>query len=543
MFLEAFPEIAMERILTCKEHNKRQKKKARNLPKLHKEYTTKNDHDKEPKHCVVPREGTLVHVLAIIGRVSCTLTEMEAPRPPPIPNLGKTAPRAKRIGFETCRWIPPRTSANTLRVSAPLSARTIRPEPMADARTGNPRFRFEHPEPFTEDEKPPRVSPVIVDGPIPPYHALYYYSSVLSPFELTEILQYPRISYIGFAGRKIAVNWGDPRNCGFDTADGQYRVVFGDHIVYRFEVKTLLGSGRHSRVVLCRDHETKTDVAVKILTCTPDAQRRNSLEQMILAKAKRAKVTTIVQAMLYFTFRNHLCITFEILGRDVDYLMRTNPGRMIPMRLVRCISQDVVNAMNFYTGLGIVHCAITGKSVMLVPGTNAEFKLIDFSHAFLGQTAPREWFVDVPREYRPPEMILGLGFGVALDMWCLACLIVEATSGKRLFVAKDDINQLATFVELFGSPTPEFIESVPRSDDFWDPNTRRLYPECLEEKKAERSLNLRTFLNTNDNQLIDFLTKIFVWDPSQRLTPEQALEHPFISNQEARLPDLPSPRK
>ena len=474
------------------------------------------------------------------------VSDMASPRPPAVPNFAQTAPRAKRADFvaaPTYRYIPPRMTTHSMRISAPLSARTMRPEPIGDARTGNPRFRFEHPEPFTDDGKPPRISPVIVEGPIPPYHALYYYSGVLSPFELTEILEYPRISYLGFAGRKVASNLSDQRNCGFDTADGQYRVVFGDHIAYRFEVKSLLGSGRHARVVLCRDHETETDVAIKILTNTKERERRNPTEKMVLAHAKRAGVDTIVRASLYFTFRNHLCITFEVLSRNVDCMVRMSAEKVLPPRLVRCIAQDVVNAMNFYHSLNVVHCSVTGRNVMLVPGTNAEFKVIDFSNAFVGDVAPSDWALDLPREYWSPEAVLGLPYGIGLDMWCLGCLLVEVTAGKRLFVAKDRINQLATFLELFGSPTPEFIESVPRNDRYWDPNTRRLYPECLDEKKAERSLNLRNFLNTADNQLVDFLTKIFVWDDKRRLSPADALQHPYIANTDARLPDLPSPRK
>lgn len=388
-----------------------------------------------------------------------------------------------------------------------------------------------------EEEAPARISPVVLDGPIPPYHAIYYYSSLLSPFELTEILKYPKIYYLGFLGRKISINMNDKRSYGFDTPEGHYRVVFGDHLAYRFEVKSLLGAGEHSKVVLCHDHDQHTDIAVKILSTTKDSERRNKIEQMILSKAKKSKSEVIVSANHCFMFRNHLCVTFELLSKDLEHMMRLNGTNTLAKRLVRAVAQDLVQAMCEYSKWGVVHGCITPSNVLLVPDTNASFKLGDFSHAFIGEVRPYEWKLDLPYEYRCPEVVLDLPYGIGLDMWCLGCLLVQLTVGKRLFVAKDDINQIATFIELMGNPTPEYLESIPKYENVWNPDTKQLYPDDLDQKRPEKSLNLKQMLG-NDSQMADFLSRIFVWEPEQRLTPEEALNHPWITNRDARLPEL-----
>jgi len=41
---------------------------------------------------------------------------------------------------------------------------------------------------------------------------------------------------------------------------------------------------------------------------------------------------------------------------------------------------------------------------------------------------------------------------------------------------------------------------------------------------------LNDFLKTSDENFIDFLQKCFTWDANTRLTPDDALEHPWVSD-------------
>lgn len=49
-----------------------------------------------------------------------------------------------------------------------------------------------------------------------------------------------------------------------DDADGYLVVEPGDHILYRFEVKNILGKGSFAQVVSAYDHKEKCNVALKI---------------------------------------------------------------------------------------------------------------------------------------------------------------------------------------------------------------------------------------------------------------------------------------
>lgn len=49
-----------------------------------------------------------------------------------------------------------------------------------------------------------------------------------------------------------------------DDPEGYLNTELGDHILYRFEIKSILGKGSFAQVVCAHDHKLGTDVAIKI---------------------------------------------------------------------------------------------------------------------------------------------------------------------------------------------------------------------------------------------------------------------------------------
>lgn len=54
-------------------------------------------------------------------------------------------------------------------------------------------------------------------------------------------------------------------NYGYDDDKGDYKVVIGDHIGYRYEIVEFLGKGSFGTALGCIDHKEKREVAVKIV--------------------------------------------------------------------------------------------------------------------------------------------------------------------------------------------------------------------------------------------------------------------------------------
>lgn len=110
----------------------------------------------------------------------------------------------------------------------------------------------------------------------------------LNIFERGEIVDYPDIYFTGTSSAKKIV--GDlssaASNFGYDDERGDYNIVEGDHLAYRYEVVDLLGKGSFGQVVRCVDHKTGILVAVKIIRNKKRFHQQALVEVNILQKLK-----------------------------------------------------------------------------------------------------------------------------------------------------------------------------------------------------------------------------------------------------------------
>ena len=59
------------------------------------------------------------------------------------------------------------------------------------------------------------------------------------------------------------------------------------------------------------------------------------------------------------------------------------------------------------------------------------------------------------------EVVLGLKYDVAIDVWSLGCVLVEMHMGEPLFNGSDEADQLRKIMEILG-PIPNTVESSPK---------------------------------------------------------------------------------
>lgn len=482
-------------------------------------------------------------------------TDTKLPCPPPIIGLRFNTARKEIISPaspdrfpQTARIAPRKSHTATKKQPQQLEPMTSRPRPpdsiMETEEESNPRFRFFIPPTYQPKNLPPRISPVVSNAPIDPNEAIKKYSTLLTPYEVTEILDFPEVYFVGFKNKKNDINLSDLKSFGFDDfQNGYYKVQPGDHIIYRFEVQSLIGQGKHGQVYKCLDHKLHQQRAVKMIANTKRSPTQSKVEMTILSRLKKLHPEGIETAQIYFLFRQHMFVTFNILSKDVSQLMKLNNISTLSPRLVKCVAMDVINQMKDYQSVGVtLHGQILPENILLVPETNAEFRLIDFSNSILERNIPKDYEFEVPKSYMPPEAILGMEVGEPFDMWCLGCLLVYLTTGKQLFEASDDANVLNEIIGLIGLPNDRVKKKIPaaKRQEFFDKSTGGIKKNLLgpsSTPKKEPSVNLKMFLNTDDQQLVDFLTKIFTWDPDDRITVDQAARLPYIADVDSRYPE------
>lgn len=89
----------------------------------------------------------------------------------------------------------------------------------------------------------------------------------LNIFERGEIVDYKDVYFCGTASaaKHVGELSADTANFGYDDERGDYSIVSGDHLSYRYEIIDVLGKGSFGQVVRCIDHKLGVLVAVKII--------------------------------------------------------------------------------------------------------------------------------------------------------------------------------------------------------------------------------------------------------------------------------------
>ncbi|EZF10812.1 CMGC/DYRK/DYRK2 protein kinase [Trichophyton rubrum D6] len=355
----------------------------------------------------------------------------------------------------------------------------------------------------------------------------------LNIFERGEIIDYKDIYFCGTHKAKKHV--GDlnaqTANFGYDDERGDYNIVIGDHIAYRYEVVDVLGKGSFGQVVRCVDHKTGTLVAVKIIRNKKRFHQQALVEVNILQKLKewdpqnRHSVVNFTQS---FYFRGHLCISTELLGINLYEFIKAHDFRGFSLKIIRRFTKQMLMSLVLLQNHKVVHCDMKPENVLLVHPLRGDIKVIDFGSSCFENEKVYTYIQS--RFYRSPEVILGMSYGMPIDMWSLGCILAELYTGYPLFPGENEQEQLACIMEIFGPPEKHLIEKSTRKKLFFDSSGKpRLTVSSKGRRRKPSSTDLRQALKCDNPAFLDFIARCLRWDPARRMTPRDAMQHEFIT--------------
>ncbi|KAI8354009.1 hypothetical protein BD560DRAFT_449749 [Blakeslea trispora] len=376
------------------------------------------------------------------------------------------------------------------------------------------------------------VEAIIPGVPKSPVIAIKFYGHHLSPFEHTEIQSFPEIYFVGQHAKKYqAVSDNPALNYGYDDERGDYKTVMNDHLAYRYEILEELGRGSFGQVVKCYDHKTANTVAVKLIRNKKRFYAHAKTEVKILSDLSRWDPEDRhhnVKMTDSFSFRNHLCIAFECLSMNLYEFIKVNNFQGFHITLIKRFTIQLLRSLSLLARHGVVHCDLKPENILLKHPTKSTIKVIDFGSSCLEHQ--RVYTYIQSRFYRSPEIILGLDYNTAIDMWSLGCIIAELYTGVPIFPGENEQEQLACIMEIMGPPDQELIQQSERRHLFFD---RRGEPRAVTNSRGKRrragTKTLSQALRCNDVLFLDFIQQCLQWDPSKRLNPEQAFHHEWIA--------------
>ncbi|KAM7459406.1 hypothetical protein LguiA_036400 [Lonicera macranthoides] len=346
-----------------------------------------------------------------------------------------------------------------------------------------------------------------------------------------------------------------------DDREGHYMFNLGENLTPRYKILSKMGEGTFGRVLECWDRQTREYVAVKVIRSIRKYRDAAMIEVDVLQLiAKNDKGGShCVQIRNWFDYRNHICIVCEKLGPSLFDFLKRNKYCPFPVDLVREFGRQLLESVAYMHDLRLIHTDLKPENILLVsseyvklPGCkrfssdemhfrclpkSSAIKLIDFgSTAFDNQNHSS---IVSTRHYRAPEVILGLGWSYPCDIWSVGCILVELCSGEALFQTHENLEHLAMMERVLG-PLPEhMIRKANRGAEKYFRRSRLNWPEGAVSRESIRAVKkidrLKNMISENAvgrsrSCLIELLHGLLKFDPSERLTARQALDHPFFRN-------------
>ncbi|XP_015506205.1 homeodomain-interacting protein kinase 1 isoform X2 [Parus major] len=254
------------------------------------------------------------------------------------------------------------------------------------------------------------------------------------------------------------------------SGEGDYQLVQHEilcSMTNSYEVLEFLGRGTFGQVAKCWKRSTKEIVAIKILKNHPSYARQGQIEVSILSRlsSENADEYNFVRSYECFQHKNHTCLVFEMLEQNLYDFLKQNKFSPLPLKYIRPILQQVATALMKLKSLGLIHADLKPENIMLVDPARQPYrvKVIDFGSASHVSKAVCSTYLQ-SRYYRAPEIILGLPFCEAIDMWSLGCVIAELFLGWPLYPGASEYDQVAGEELLFPLLNDRILQPSVRCD-------------------------------------------------------------------------------
>jgi serine/threonine protein kinase len=121
----------------------------------------------------------------------------------------------------------------------------------------------------------------------------------------------------------------------------------------------------------------------------------------------------------------------------------------------------------------------------------------------------------------------------AVDVWACGCIMAEMITGTPLFPYKDNAALLSAFVDLLGCPSSDMLERIPSSQALIQ------LKQIMKEKENHKPRLGDLFPQEDSNDALDLCFKLLNFDPLDRITISDALNHPFFDEyDEVETPNI-----
>ncbi|KAF8704717.1 peptidase, partial [Rhizoctonia solani] len=137
-----------------------------------------------------------------------------------------------------------------------------------------------------------------------------------------------------------------------------------------------------------------------------------------------------------------------------------------------------------------------------------------------------------PASYAAPEILLGCEDGTGSDIWDVGMIVWELLAGSPLFKGIDPEfkirtmrKQLADLTSLLGPPPRSLLSRGKASLSYFNSGGKFKYPNLLVQHRQLGAKFMDKMSHDEKDAFLDFMKGIVMWDPLERKSVKQLIEH------------------
>lgn len=325
------------------------------------------------------------------------------------------------------------------------------------------------------------------------------------------------------------------RRKGYHSLLSSFGKVF--HVEKRWKLIREMGSGAYGVVISAADEISGETVAIKLVTRVFDKIQlaKRALREITLLRhfANHENITGLIDVDAISPDFNEIYIFMEPMEADLHQIIKS--GQSLTNEHVQYFLYQILRGMKYVHSASVIHRDL--KPGNLLVNADCELKICDFGLSRGFESRPEETATHLTeyvatRWYRAPEIMLAFRrYSTAIDVWSIGCILAELLLGKPLFKGKDYVDQLNKVLDVLGTPDEKVIKKI-------GSEKAQAYVRSLPFKKT---VPFRKILPSADPQALDLLAKMLAFDPSDRISVPEALEHPWLAayHDETDEPECP----
>ncbi|GJN31114.1 hypothetical protein PR202_gb19472 [Eleusine coracana subsp. coracana] len=287
-----------------------------------------------------------------------------------------------------------------------------------------------------------------------------------------------------------------------------------------------IGRGAYGIVCSVMNYETKEMVAIKKIANVFDNHmdaKRTLREIKLLRHLDHENIIGIrdvIPPPIPQAF-NDVYIATELMDTDLHHIIRSN--QQLSEEHCQYFLYQILRGLKYIHSANVIHRDLKPSNLLL--NANCDLKICDFGLARPSSESDMMTEYVVTRWYRAPELLLNsTDYSAAIDVWSVGCIFMELINRQPLFPGRDHMHQMRLITEVIGTPTDEELGFI-RNED------ARRYMRHLPQFPRRPFPSLFPKVHP---VALDLIERMLTFNPLQRITVEEALEHPYLE----RLHDI-----